>query len=292
MATAEQVKELRERTGAGFMDCKKALEAVSNDIDAAVKYMKEQGMIKAAKKADRITAEGRIETKISDDKKSAVIVELNCETDFVARGEDFENFSKKVAEIALKSQSKNVDELLALPYGENNFSVDEKRKELIAKLGENIQIRRLLFMQSPGIISSYKHGERIAALVQLDIANEELGKELAMHVVASNPSAVEPKDIAPEIVENERSTFVEQAKASGKPQAIVDKMIEGRMQKFLNEISLVGQPFVKDPDKTVGSLLKENKVNVLGFVRYQVGEGIEKQKSNFAEEVMAQVQGR
>lgn len=291
MATAEQVKELRERTGAGFMDCKKALEAVNNDLEAAVKYMKEQGTIKAAKKAERTTAEGVIEVTISADQKKAIIIEINCETDFVTRSEKFREFVQKVAQIALNSEVKTVEELSQLTY-ENNLTVETKRQELIAQIGENIQIRRLSLIKTSGTLSFYKHGDRIAALVEIDSSNAELGKDLAMHIVASNPQAVQPSDVPQDLIASEQAIFLEQAKTSGKPEAIINKMVEGKMQKLLNEISLVGQPFVKDPDKTVGELLKSANTKVLRFVRYQVGEGIEKKTTNFAEEVMAQVQGR
>lgn len=290
--TAEQVKELRETTGAGMMECKRALQEANGDMNAAIDIMRKSGIAKAAKKSDRTAAEGIIVIKLSNDKKRGVIVEVNCETDFVARDSNFVNFAENVANQALNNEVQQVDALLELPYQAGSANnIETARKELIAKIGENVQVRRLALVEASGILGAYKHGERIGALVQLDVDNSELGKEIAMHIVASNPQAVHPSDVSPDMIAQERQIFVEQAQTSGKPQEIIDKMIAGRMQKFLNEVSLVGQPFVKDPEKTVGQLLEAAKANVLGFVRYQVGEGIEKKCSDFASEVMAQVRG-
>lgn len=288
--TAEQVKELRERTGAGFMDCKKALAEANGDVEAAIEAMRKSGVAKAAKKADRTAAEGVIIVKLSDDQKSGFMVEVNCETDFVARDHNLISFAQNVAEQGLKAKTTDLAALGNLSSNAGH-SVEQTRQELVAKLGENIQIRRAVLLNAPGTIGSYKHGERIGVMVQLDVNNPELGKDIAMHIVASNPQAVKPEDVSSDLIAKEKEIFSEQAKASGKPAAIIEKMIDGRVQKFLNEVSLLGQPFVKDPNKTVGDLLKENKANVLGFTRYQVGEGIEKQTGNFAEEVMAQVRG-
>lgn len=289
--TAEQVKELRERTGAGFMECKKALESSGGDIEAAIEAMRKSGMAKAAKKADRTAAEGIIVIQIAADGKSAVMLEANCETDFVARDQNFVSFAKNAAALALANKTKELDSLLALPYSGSDQTVEQTRQTLVAKLGENIQVRRLVFLTASGSIGAYTHGDRIGALVQLDINNPELGKDLAMHIVASNPQAVSPEDVSQELINKEKEIFSAQAQASGKPAAIIEKMIQGRIQKFLSEVSLLGQPFVKDPNETVGELVKKANGKVLGFVRYQVGEGIEKQTSNFAEEVMAQVRG-
>lgn len=289
--TAEQVKELRERTSAGFMECKKALEATNGDVEAAIEAMRKSGMAKAAKKADRTAAEGVIIVKLSDDQKIGFMVEVNCETDFVARDQNFVNFAQNVATQGLAAKTMDLAALATLPAGNSGHTIEQNRQELVAKLGENIQIRRAVLLQATGALGAYKHGERMGVLVQLDVNNPELGKDLAMHIVASNPQAVRPQDVSADLIAKEKEIFSEQAKASGKPPAIIEKMIEGRVQKFLSEVSLLGQPFVKDPSKTVGDLLKENKANVIGFVRYQVGEGIEKQTGNFAEEVMAQVRG-
>lgn len=289
--SAEQVKELRDRTQAGFMECKKALEASNGNVEAAIEAMRKAGMAKAAKKADRTAAEGVIIVKLSDDQKTGFMVEINCETDFVARDTHFVNFAQNVADQGLAAKTADVTALAALPATTANHTIEQQRQELVAKLGENIQIRRAILVNAPGTIGAYKHGERMGVLVQLDVKNPELGKELAMHIVATNPQAVKPEDVSPALIAHEKEIFSEQAKTSGKPAAIIEKMIQGRIQKFLSEVSLTEQAFVKDPDKSVGNLLKENKANVLGFVRYQVGEGIEKHTGNFAEEVMAQVRG-
>jgi elongation factor Ts len=289
--TAEQVKELRERTGAGFMECKKALQEANGDIEAAIEAMRKLGIAKAAKKADRTAAEGIVVIQLSTDQKSGVILEINCETDFVARDQSFTAFSQNVATKALSAKVENVTDLLALPYQTGNQTIEQARQELVAKLGENIQIRRLALMKSPGIVGAYKHGNRIGVLVDLNVNNPELGKDLAMHIAASHPQALAPEDVPSELIAKEREVFAGQAKASGKPAAIVEKMIEGRIKKFLSEISLLGQPFVKNPDESVAKLLQANNAKVLGFIRFQVGEGIEKRTDNFAQEVMAQVRG-
>lgn len=288
--TADQVKELRDRTGAGFMECKKALEAAQGNIEAAIKTMREAGMAKAAKKADRTAAEGIIVLRVAQDRKSAFMVEVNCETDFVGRDQNLVNFANTIAEKGLAAKVNDVKSLSELPY-QANQTVEQVRQELVSKLGENIQIRRIVFLTASGSIGGYIHSDRIGALVQLNIDNQELGKDIAMHIVASSPQALNPEDVPAELVAKEREIFSVQAQASGKPAAIVEKMIEGRIQKFLSEVSLLGQPYVKNPNETVGELVKNANAKVLGFVRFQVGEGIEKQAGNFAEEVMAQVRG-
>lgn len=287
--TAEQVKDLRERTGAGFMECKRALEAANGDVETAIENMRKAGTAKAAKKADRTAAEGVIVIKISADQKNAVMIEINCETDFVARDQNFTQFANQVAEQALQARISDVNALANLPYQNSQNTIEQVRQELVAKLGENVQIRRLVFIHSDGTIGFYKHGEKIGALVQLANNDAQLGKDLAMHIVASHPQALHPEDVSAEAVAKEKEIFSAQAQASGKPAAIIEKMIDGRIQKFLNEVSLLGQPFVKDPAQTVGDLVKKANTKVIGFVRYQVGEGIEKNTTNFAEEVMAQV---
>lgn len=290
--TANQVKELRERTGAGMMECKKALESANGDIEAAIELMRKSGMAKAAKKADRTAAEGTIVIKLSADKHAALMLEVNCETDFVARDENFLAFANHVAERALALKETDITKLMSAHYHTNaTETIEHVRQTLVAKLGENIQLRRLVLLQAEGIIGAYKHGERIGVLVQLDKANEQLGKDLAMHIAASNPLALNTTDVAADLVAKEREIASAQALSSGKPAAIIEKMIEGRINKFLNEVSLLGQPFVKNPDQTIAQLLQANQVKVTGFKRFEVGEGIEKVTSNFAEEVMAQVQG-
>jgi elongation factor Ts len=285
--SAALVKELRERTQASLLDCKNALLETKN-IEEAIEWLRKKGIAKAAKKAGRIAAEGRIALQVSKDAKSGFIAEINCETDFVTRHEDLIAFANKVAHVGLASGVTDVSALSALPY-EGSQTIEDYRKELVAKIGENIQIRRVAYLQGEGMIAAYQHGDRIGVLVHLSPANEVIGKDLAMHIAASSPQTISPQDVPPALVDKEREIFTEQAKASGKPAAVIDKMVEGRIQKFLNEVSLLGQPFIKDPDKTVGELVRDAKVKVHHFVRFSVGEGIEKAASNFAEEVMAQI---
>ncbi len=290
--TAAMVKELRERTGSGMMECKKALLETGGDIEAAIEHMRKAGLAKADKKAGRTAAEGKIAIKISDDGKQAVILEVNCETDFVAKNEDFLEFVDRVAQRALETGVETVDALLATPIEEGGPTIEEARRELVAKLGENIAIRRLMrFETSEGRLSCYLHGNRIGVVVEMEGGNDQLAKDVAMHVAASKPLCVEEKDVPAETLEKEKEIFKAQAEASGKPANIVEKMVEGRLRKFLKEVTLLGQPFVKDPDLSVGDLLKRENAVVVRFVRFEVGEGIEKQQADFAEEVMAQVRG-
>jgi elongation factor Ts len=290
--SAALVKELRERTGSGMMECKKALVEAAGDIDAAAEALRKQGIAKADKKAGRTTAEGAIIVKRSPDQKEAAMVEINCETDFVARDESFRDFAEKVADRALAAKTNNLEDLVKLPIqGNDGQTIEAARQELVAKLGENINIRRVVYMQSSGSMGVYKHGERIGVLIALSNDNQDLGRDLAMHVAASNPKAVTAADLPQDFIEKEKEIFSAQAQASGKPAEIIEKMVEGRVTKLLSEVSLVGQPFVKDPDKTVGALLNESQAKVTQFIRFEVGEGIEKKVENFADEVMAQVRG-
>jgi elongation factor Ts len=287
--SAALVKDLRERTGSGMMECKKALVEAGGDIEAAVEIMRKSGLAKADKKSGRIAAEGRLAVKSSADGKRAVVVEINCETDFVAKNEDFIAFADNVAQTILGSDVATLDEALALALSGGTGSVEETRRELIAKLGENINLRRFeRYASAEGQVASYLHGTRIGVLVEVAGGDESLGKDVAMHVAASKPVCVDESGVAPELIAKEREIYVAQAADSGKPAEIVAKMVEGRIKKFLGEITLVGQPFVKDPDQTVGALLKSKGASVARFVRLEVGEGIEKEESNFAEEVMAQ----
>ncbi len=290
--TAAMVKELRERTGSGMMECKKALLETGGDIEAAIEHMRKAGLAKADKKAGRTAAEGKIAIKVSDDGKRAVILEVNCETDFVAKNEDFLKFVDRVAQRALETGVETVDDLLATPIEEGGPTIEEARRELVAKLGENIAVRRLMrFETADGRLSCYLHGNRIGVVVEMEGGNEQVAKDVAMHVAASKPLCVEEKDVPAETLEKEKEIFKAQAEASGKPANIVEKMVEGRLRKFLKEVTLLGQPFVKDPDVSVGDLLKREGAVVVRFVRFEVGEGIEKQQADFAEEVMAQVRG-
>ena len=290
--TASLVKELREKTGAGMMECKKALQKTAGDLEAAIETLRKEGLAKAVKKAGRVASEGVIVVLTSTDKKRAVIVEVNCETDFVARDENLRKFSEQVAECALSKNIADANVIGDEIFQETGESIETARKALVAKLGENIQIRRIAIVESDHQVCTYKHGDRIAVLVALDQDNESLGKDIAMHIAASRPTSISPDDVAPEIVEKEREIFAALAQSSGKPADIVEKMIEGRIKKFLNEVSLVGQPFVKDPNQTVGQLLKSANANVVAFQRFELGEGIEKKQENFEEEVMAQVRGK
>ncbi|QFY41964.1 elongation factor Ts [Candidatus Methylospira mobilis] len=291
--SAGMVKELRERTGSGMMECKKALVEAGGDLEAAVEIMRKSGLAKADKKSGRTAAEGLVSIAVSEDNKRAVILETNCETDFVAKNEDLIEFTDQVAQCILNSPVDALDELLAtvLPGGAG-ISIDERRKELIAKLGENINVRRFeRFVSEAGINASYLHGVRIGVLVEVAGGDQDLGRDIAMHIAASSPVCVDDSGVPAETIEKEKTIFSAQAETSGKPANIIEKMVEGRIKKFLAEVTLVGQPFVKDPDQTVGALLKSKGASVPRFARYEVGEGIEKEESNFAEEVMAQVRG-
>jgi elongation factor Ts len=292
--SAATVKELRERTGAGMMECKKALVEADGDIEAAIEAMRKSGQAKAAKKSGRVAAEGVVMIAVSDDAKHAVMVEINCETDFVAKDADFGAFAAAVVETALTSSAADAAELAALPLaGGDGATINDAREALVAKIGENVQIRRLVrFDSAEGTLFNYRHGVRIGVLVELIGGDETLGRDLAMHVAASNPLCVSTDEVPAETLEKEREIFRAQALESGKPANIVDKMIEGRVRKFLEEVTLLGQAFVKDQDTTVEKLLKQAGARVRRFARVEVGEGIEKRAENFADEVMAMAQGR
>ena len=287
--TAEAVKALRERTGAGMMECKKALVETNGDIEAAAEIMRKAGLAKADKKAGRVAAEGLVVVATSDDGKSAAIVEVNCETDFVAREEDFRRFANAVAAAAVRERPADLARLLELDL--DGESVEERRRALIAKIGENIGIRRYTVVDAPAALGAYVHGSRIGVIVALKRGDEPVARDVAMHVAAMNPAFVSANDVPSERVEKEREILAEQAKGEGKPEAIVAKMVEGRLRKWLAEITLLGQPFVKDPDQTVEKLLKSSDADIAGFVRYELGEGIEKKQEDFAAEVMKQVRG-
>jgi elongation factor Ts len=283
--TAEAVKNLRERTGAGMMECKKALVETQGNLDAAAELMRKAGLAKADKKAARVAAEGAIVIERAGN--TAVVVEVNCETDFVARGDEFRAFAERVAKAALSARPASLEALMATADG--GSTLEEIRRNLIAKIGENITVRRFELITAPDTLGSYIHGGRIGALVALKGGNEALGKDLAMHVAAVSPAYVNSSQVPAAVLDKEREILAEQAKGEGKPPEIVAKMIEGRLRKYLAEITLVGQPFVKDPDMSVEKLLKQSKAEVLSFVRYEVGAGIEKAKDDFVGEVMAQV---
>jgi len=290
--SAALVKQLRERTGSGMMECKNALVETDGDIDAAVELMRKRGLASADKKAGRVAAEGAILVARSDDMRQSAMVEINSETDFVSGGDDFKGFAQAVAERVLADAPADVDALSELPLTDGGASINQARQELVAKVGENIQVRRFeRFEAANGIIASYQHGGRIGVMVELEGGDETLGRDIAMHIAASSPVCVSENEVPAELVEKERGILIAQAKDSGKPDNIIEKMIEGRMKKFLSEITLVGQPFVKDPDISVGKLLKDAGATVKRFQRFEVGEGIERKDDNFADEVMEQVRG-
>ena len=279
--SAALVKELRERTGLGMMECKKALVEAQGDIEVAIEELRKSGQAKAAKKAGRTAAEGVVAVKVADDASFGVLVEVNSETDFVARDDNFLGYVSKVVDAAFTRKEADVAALMA---GE----LEEDRLALVQKIGENISVRRIAIVEG-GVIGSYVHSNnRIAVLTKLEGGNAELAREIAMHVAAVSPQVVNKEDMPAELVEKEKEIFAAQAEQSGKPANIIEKMIEGRISKFLAESSLVEQPFVKDPDTTVGALAKKAGATVISFVRYEVGEGIEKEEVDFAAEVRAQ----
>ena len=287
--TASLVKELRERTGAGMMECKKALVETDGDIDAAAELMRKSGAAKADKKAGRVAADGAIKIKVSDDGKKAVMVEINSETDFVAKDDNFQAFADAVTEAVFENEPADIDAIGDLKLADGQ-TVEEARQALIAKIGENIKVRRFEIIKTDKGLVSYQHGARIGVVVDSSAA-AEMARDIAMHVAAVNPRCVAESDVPAEEVEKEKGILIAQAEASGKPPEIIEKMIQGRLKKFLAEITLLGQPFVKDPDVTVGKLLKSADAEVAGFTRFEVGEGIEKKQEDFAAEVMAQVKG-
>lgn len=287
--SAQLVMKLRERTGAGMMECKKYLVKAEGDIDKAVELMRKDGQAKADKKAGRIAAEGIIIVAKSDDNKKACMLEVNSETDFVARDDNFINFAQTCADTALKNDVKTAEELSTCKLINTDKTVEEARQELVAKIGENIQVRRVTTLTSEGVIGYYLHSNKIGVLVALNTDNENLAKDIAMHIAASKPLVVSSTEVPEDVIAKEKEIFAAQAQSSGKPLEVVAKMIEGRINKYIDEVSLLGQPFVKDPNKKVTQLLKENNAEVTGFIRFEVGEGIEKKEDNFVAEVMAQV---
>jgi len=286
--TAETVKQLRERTGAGMMECKKALVETNGDLDAAAELMRKTGLAKADKKAARIAAEGTV--AVERQGLSAVMVEVNCETDFVARSDEFQAFARDVAQAALASSPSNLEGLMAASHSGQNL--DERRRALIAKIGENIAVRRFVRMTAPSTLGAYLHGGRIGALVALRGGDDALARDLAMHVAAINPAYIDSGNVPPSVLDKEREILTEQTRGEKKPPEIIAKMVEGRIRKYLAEITLMGQPFVKDPDTTIEKLLKKSAASVTEFVRFEVGAGIEKKRDDFVGEVMAQVKAQ
>jgi elongation factor Ts len=287
--TASLVKELRERTGAGMMECKKALVECDGDIEAAAELMRKSGAAKADKKSGRVAADGAIKIKVSDDGKKAVVVEINSETDFVAKDDNFQSFADAVTDVVFDQQPADVAALAELTTASGD-TVEQARQALIAKIGENIQIRRFEIVNTENSLVSYQHGARIGVLVNSS-ADSDMARDIAMHIAAANPMHIQESDVPAEFIEKEKEILIAQAESSGKPREIIEKMIQGRLKKYLGEITLLGQPFVKDPDQTVAQLLSSANAAVDSFIRYEVGEGIEKKQEDFAAEVMAQVKG-
>jgi elongation factor Ts len=291
--TAAMVKALRERTGAGMMECKKALTGTGGDMEGAVEELRKKGAAKADQKSGRITAEGVIGVAISEDGDTGTLVEVNCETDFVAKDENFREFTVKVAKTALTQRPENVDALVRLELYDTGKTVEERRVELFSKVGENIGVRRFALVgpQPDQQVRAYIHGSRIGVLVRIQGGHSDLGRDIAMHIAASRPLCVSAEDVPAETLDKEREIFSAQAVNSGKPEHIAAKIVDGKLQKFLSEITLLGQPFVKDPEQSVEKILTSEGAKVLEFVRFEVGEGIERKEDDFVAEVMAQAKG-
>jgi elongation factor Ts len=285
--TASLVKELRERTGAGMMDCKKALQEVDGDIEVAIEEMRKSGAAKAARKAGRIAAEGII--SIKQDNKDVTILEINCETDFVAKDENFISFVNSIVDAIATQNPGDIEALMGTSLGEQ--TVEEATQQLVAKIGEKVTVRRFEKLTAADQVGIYSHGVRIGVIVELTGGDETLAKDLAMHIAASKPTCISEDQVSQELLDKEKEIFMAQAEESGKPAEIIEKMVSGKIKKFLKEITLLGQPFVKDPEQTVEKLLQSANASVVSFIRYEVGEGIEKKVDNFAEEVMSQAKG-
>ena len=282
--SASQVKELREKTGLGLMDCKKALEEANGDLDLAIEELRKSSGLKASKKSSRSAADGLIGIKSFEGR--SFMVEINCETDFVARDDSFNGFMEEVLEIVSSNADKDLQELL-------DESIEEQREKLVQKLGENIVVRRIASSDNNADSSGvYLHSNnKIGTIVSLQGGSEEVAKDIAMHAAATDPMAISPSDIPADIIEKEREIYKAQSEESGKPEDIVEKMIEGKIRKFLSEVSLTEQDFVKDPNKTIHDLLKDSNASIVSFTRFEVGEGIEVEKIDFASEVMSQIEG-
>ena len=281
--SASQVKELREKTGLGLMDCKKALEESQGDMELAIEELRKTSGIKASKKSGRSAADGLIAIKSQDDQY--FMIEVNCETDFVARDDSFVEFTSQTLDSYVSNPGSSLEEILA-------NGAEDNREKIVQKLGENIVVRRIAKTEESSVTGSYLHSnQKIGCIVSLEGGDESLANDIAMHASATDPMAVTPSDIPTETVEKEREIFRAQSEGSGKPPEIVEKMIEGKVAKFLSEVSLTEQDFVKDPNMKISQLLKENNANILNFIRYEVGEGIEVEKVDFATEVMSQIEG-
>ena len=293
MVTASQVKELREKTGAGMMDCKKVLTETDGDMEKAIELLRERGIAKAAKKSSRVAAEGLVAAYVSDDKKVGAVVEVNAETDFVSKNDEFKTFVNDVARQIVEKNPANVEELLAQPsIAESGKTVQEVLTNKIATIGENMTIRRFARFESTGIVASYIHGEgKIGVLVDMENATPELAKDICMQIAAAKPEFLNREAVTAERVAKEMEILKAQAMNEGKPAEIAEKMVNGRINKFYKEICLEEQDFVKDSDMTVGAFVKSKNGSIINMVRFEVGEGIEKKEENFAEEVAAQMNG-
>ena len=285
---ASMVKELRDRTGAGMMECKKSLLEANGDMDRAIELLRTSGQAKAEKKASRIAAEGRI--VIANNSFDAVLVEVNSETDFVAKDKNFVDFTNSIAKSLLNTDLTELDKFNNYELS-NGRTVENIRMDLIAKVGENISIRRFSKIKGAQNLGFYSHGSRIGAIVSLKGGDKDLSKDIAMHIAASNPVCIDEKDVPEDLISREKRIYTEQALSSGKPPEIAEKMVNGRVKKFFKEITLLGQPFIKNPDKSIQDLLKNSNAVVIDFCRYEVGDGIEKSEENFADEVMKQIKG-
>jgi elongation factor Ts len=285
--TASMVKELRERTGLGMMDCKKALADADGDMEKAIEDLRKASGLKAAKKASRVAAEGVVLTKIDDEGTYGVILEVNSETDFVARDDNFLAFADQALDAAFTNREADVAAIL-------DSGVEEARQALVQKIGENINVRRVGRIGREGdggIMESYIHNNKIGVLIALQGGDEALARDVAMHIAAVNPMVVRAEDVPEDVLAKESEIYSAQARESGKPEEIIEKMIQGRLRKFIAEVTLLEQPFVKDPDTTIGALLKQSDADVVSFLRFEVGEGIEKEEDDFAAEVAAQLAG-
>ncbi len=289
--TAAMVKELRERTGAGMMECKKALVEMDGDIDAAIEHMRKTGLAKADKKAGRIAAEGKVVVEFSDDRKKGVMLEVNCETDFVAMGDEFGDFATAVAKRILSDQPADVVELLQLSLNDGEDTIETVLKTMIAKIGENMSVRRFIIFETDAQLGAYLHGTKIGVVVDMQGGNEELIKDVAMHIAASKPKGLDETSLDADELAKEKEIAAAEAANSGKPENIIEKIVAGKIKRFIKDNTLMGQAFVKDPDITVETLVKNAGATVNGFTRLEVGEGIEKKSEDFASEVMAQIGG-
>ncbi|WP_198264059.1 translation elongation factor Ts [sulfur-oxidizing endosymbiont of Gigantopelta aegis] len=289
--TAAMVKELRERTGAGMMECKKSLVETDGDIEAAIELMRKTGLAKADKKAGRIASEGKVVVEFSADNKKGVMLEVNCETDFVAMGDEFGDFASAVAKRILADDPADVATLLELSLTDGSESINIILKTMIAKIGENMSVRRFMTFETEGELGAYLHGTKIGVVVDMKDGNQELIKDVAMHVAASNPKGLDESSLDATELAKEKEIAAAEAANSGKPENIIEKIVAGKIKRFIKDNTLVGQPFVKNPDITVEQLVKDAGATILGFTRLEVGEGIEKKNEDFAAEVMAQIGG-